>query len=231
MFKLWAYMVPKPASKADETPPVADAPAETADEQINETTDAPVRRELDEGVADILKEEASRETAERVAEGSALETQTDMALDAGSPNDGDIDAPEADQDDLPEGELAEANIAATIAGATRKDILPDIEEINSTLKPSDENDPDDPVQQEKRKRSGFRRGFIWAMVVFALAALIYVFAPKIIEMVPALETMMNAYVEWVNALRIKVDQMLMSAVEKLTGLLTQLNGSDDGATG
>lgn len=182
------------------------------------------RRELDPNVAEILREEAARETAERADEGGGLETQPDLGLDGTEDSDAVRDRMDRLRG-LPEDDADEGEEIAAIppAAATRRDLLPDIEEINSTLTASsDRQMEDDEEIEEQRTRSGFRRGFILAVVVFALLALIYSQAPRIVDSLPQLEPALSAYVDAVNSLRLWVDGLMQKAVERLTALLSQL---------
>lgn len=217
-------LVPQDAEIEAESEADSDADQDEEPEagEDTEEPEPPQQRELEAGVADILRQEAERESSERVAEGSSLETQPDLGL-----SDGDEDSAAAKERMARMRGLGDEDLGAAAVAGARKDLLPDIEEINSTLTASSDRDGDETAgeYQGKRRRSGFRRGFSIAALIFALMALFYVFAPKIVEMYPAAESSMNAYVEWVNRLRVTVDGLMQSAVEKLTALLSQLNGS------
>lgn len=106
----------------------------------------------------------------------------------------------------------------------RRELLPDIEEINSSLRPDEraaEMSPHDEVAQDGdtdiRRRSGFRTGFLIVVALFVIASGVYIFAAPIKESVPALTGMLDAYVAWVDAKRL----MLATAVENLTDRLTE----------
>ena len=223
-----------PVTEDEDIP--ADAAPEPADAAEDETYDGDeeeaepseerelTRRELDPNVAEILREEAARETAERADEGGGLETQPDLGLDGTDDSDAVRDRMDRLRG-LPEDDADEGEEIAAIppAAATRRDLLPDIEEINSTLTASsDRQMEDDEEIEEQRTRSGFRRGFILAVVVFALLALIYSQAPRIVDSLPQLEPALSAYVDAVNSLRLWVDGLMQKAVERLTALLSQL---------
>jgi len=201
-----------------------DLPESEPDDDSADATPEVSRPELDVGVANILRQEAEHEAAQRDSEGTHLETQPDLGLS---------DAPEE-----PKGAMQrmarlrgleedEAIIAAAAAGnGTRKDLLPDIEEINSTLTAASERDDETAGEyRERRHRSGFRRGFSLTLLFFALLALVYAYAPKIVESVPAAEPALSFYVEWVNNLRAAVDGYMQQAVTKLTALVSQISGT------
>jgi len=191
-------------------------------------------RELDTGVAAILREEAEREVAERATEAGPLETQTDMGLEEGDETQAVKDrmARLRGQDADDEAGLSPENLAALAAGAgaARKDLLPDIEEINSTLTASSDRDGgvDTEESQERRQRSGFRLGFGVMLIIFALLALLYSYAPQIVDAYPKAAPWMNTYVDLVNQLRMAVDGAMKWAIEKLTSLLAQLTGEETG---
>ncbi len=188
------------------------------------------RRELDPAVAGILREEAEREAAERAEEGVGLETQPDLGLESGEDSEAARERMARLRglpDDEEESDQEEVAVAAVVAASARRDLLPDIEEINSTLTASsDRDEEDDEDREEKRQRSGFRRGFILAVVFFVVLALIYSYAPRIVQSYPQTEPALSAYVDLVNALRQWVDGILQKAVEKLTVVLSQLGGGE-----
>lgn len=173
------------------------------------------RRELDPNVSDVLREEAEFEAAARAAEhGGSLETQPDLGLDPSSEDEGERRARKARErmarmrgEAVPD-EVAVASVTA-VAGS-RRDLLPDIEEINSTLRssgerrrPAEATDADLPgtTPHVQRKGRGFRRSFISMILLGAIAVGAYVFGPKISEMVPAAEPVVAQYSETVEGAR------------------------------
>jgi len=171
---------------------------------------------LDDGVADILRQEAERESRERASESVGLETQPDLGL---------ADGPKGPTPSAPATDATVGADAPEHAEANRRNLLPDIEEINSTLAAQGGRGDDDAArEQEIRRRSGFRRGFTYAILVFAIMALVYVFAARIAQAIPQTGPALAAYVDWINGLRSSVDAMMLRAVDKLTGLLAQLSG-------
>ncbi|HHS89585.1 MAG TPA: hypothetical protein ENJ26_04375 [Rhodobacteraceae bacterium] len=204
-----------------------------------ETTDAPEpatseeqdrpapRSAVNEDVASILQEEAAREKREREAATGGLETQPELGLEESTAT---ASAPIEEQiARLHEMEDQDSEPIGTDAESSRKEVLPDIEEINSTLSAESANaDGDTGAGADVAQRNGFRRGFLYAVSVFALMALVYVFAPKIADMIPATAKPLSAYVEWINGLRAGLDSLMLRAVEKLTGLLDNMGGSTAG---
>ncbi|MCO6385049.1 zinc-ribbon domain-containing protein [Oceanicola sp. 502str15] len=102
--------------------------------------------------------------------------------------------------------------------AHRSEMLPDIEEINSTLRAS--ADPSRTAEEagaasaeiEKQKaKRGFRLGFGFVAILAVLAFLAYTQAPRIAAAVPALEAPLASYVSAVNAGRLWLDTTLRGA--------------------
>lgn len=199
-----------------------------------EETPGPTRKELDPDVEEILREEAARETAARAAEQEpqSLEMQQELGLDDSfSEIDADARAREKaarmakmrgeGSDDDPEDGANSLGGGATVSAlASRRDMLPDIEEINSTLRSTgdrdiagDDPDPDAPIRN--RKRRGFRRGFLWAVLLILIAVLVYAFKAQIAAALPAADPALSAYVLWVDGLREALDTQVQWLLEWL----------------
>lgn len=235
------------ADTFEETPPVQEkiaeddipAPAEPDPEPVDEEVEPegvedtpepepvePRRRELDEDVTSILQQEAEREVAERASEATENAPSQNVGLD-------DLDKESDDQIQRRMARLrgidedhGAAVAAAAIGAGQRKDLLPDIDELNSSLTASADGatDPDSDEAKEVRQRSGFRLGFVLTIAFFAVLALVYVFAPQIVDTVPALEGVLTGYVDWVNNLRLSVDATMQRVVARLTMLVSQIGG-------
>jgi predicted Zn finger-like uncharacterized protein len=201
-------------------PPDPSKPAEDA---------VPRRRGLDDSVLAVLREEAAREAAVRRAEAPpAMEMQTDLGLALPPPPPPPTLPPSvlaarerfADLSVSPRELPAEDDIAAR--PASRRELLPDIEEINSTLRASSEPRGDegtaDADSREDRERQGFRWGFVLILLVSVLLWSAYVLAPRIIAAVPASESAVQAYVVGVERARLGVDAALQSASRSLRSL-------------
>ena len=123
---------------------------------------------------------------------------------------------------------AEVAVAAVTASAgSRRDLLPDIEEINSTLrassdrkKPVGATDADLPntTPHRVRKRHGFRRSFALMIVLAAVAVGAYVFGPRISAAVPAAEPALTQYSAQVETVR----SWLSTSVDRGLAWLDQL---------
>jgi hypothetical protein len=121
------------------------------------------------------------------------------------------------------GEGSDTPVADTTADAlgSRRDLLPDIDEINSTLRSASDRQTDigDAGVYEDveimRKRSGFRRGFTLSILIAVILAAIYILAPKISETVPQAEPALNSYVILVDNGRVVLDGYVTSILEWL----------------
>ena len=204
-------------------------PPEPAPEPTSTVERSKPQTGLNDDVASILQEEAARETREREAAAGALETQPDLGLEQAAAGAAGATVSVEEQIARLHELEGQDDENASDAESRRKEALPDIEEINSTLSPESSDILDDGgVVPEVSHRNGFRRGFLIAVTIFALMALIYVFAPKIADMVPATAGLLSAYVEWVNGLRAGLDSLMLRAVEKLTGILDNMGGNATG---
>ena len=181
---------------------------------------APERQELDPAIADILREEAAREAEARKREAeAAVESQPDLGLDAAEPApDQRSQEAQRQMSSLKGEDVAVPAMAAT--APSRRELLPDIEEIYSSLRSEAERGTpaDNPVQEvaTTKKRRGFRLGFFGVLTILAILTLAYIFAPQISEMVPALTDMITSYVAAVDNLRLWIDlklQDLMAMME------------------
>lgn len=167
---------------------------------------------LDDESLRVLREEAEREAAARRAEqAQALETQPELGLPEAEESPSRFHEADEDQDDDD----------ATLPGS-RGDMLPDIDQINSTLRPASEHpetiEVADPVVLEAQHRKGFRWGFTLMIVVAALLVIAYVFAPQIAQQSPAAEPAVAGYVDMVNGLRDQVEGFLTRTTESLSGM-------------
>lgn len=192
----------------------------------------PPRRELDQSLRAILQEEVAREMEARAAarEPDAVGTRADHAPTApgrpeASPVFDDAAASDFDDDALPDISLedetgadhrAQDAAAAAAAHASRRDLFPDIEEINSTL--DRHGLPDEEFDDETEEpRGGFSRGFFAIIFIAALGLALYLVAPQLAHSVPALEPALGAYVTAVNGARAWLDTLLQGATDRMGG--------------
>lgn len=200
----------------------ADHPDDAAEDESDENAgplppphDLPERPGIDAAVFGILKEEADREIAARRAEAEAVETQPDLGL--------------AEPPGRPATRPAGDGGATAPAPSGRRSLLPDIDEINSTLTATSDRangsgiDEELPPEVAQKRRSGFRLGFSLLMLATAVLILIYLFAPQIAGAVPALEPALSGYVDWANGMRQSLDGYLERTVSALTAFLVDLS--------
>lgn len=100
----------------------------------------------------------------------------------------------------------------------RHALLPDIEEINSTLRPSDEGDQAALAPKADGSRKGFGLGFGLMIAAALLIVLSYVFAEDLAKL-PGMNSWVAAYVNLIDGLRLELDQLLGQASRYLRGLL------------
>ena len=167
---------------------------------------------VDESVLAILREEAERETQARKAEAAKpLETQTDLGLDAAMP--AARKEPVAMPSDLVSGDETPED-----RHAVRRTRLPDVEEINSTLRPSETAEDDAAaIAPVAEGRSSFRSGFLLVMTLAILASALYGSADAIAAAVPALAGPLKGFVSFVDSLRLHLDGLMQSATVAING--------------
>ena len=174
-----------PPEPAEETP-APDAPEEEAKPEGDEAPEAaPDTGNVDPAVANILQEEAAREADLRAKEGGSLESQPDFALD-----------PPAEPKVEPK-----RPAATETAEVSRKDVLPDVEAINSGLR-SDETPMTAETAPPTRKSGGFLRGFSLIVILGVVLILIYGNAAQISQAVPQAEPVLQSYVSMIDQARL-----------------------------
>ncbi|MCT2540582.1 zinc-ribbon domain-containing protein [Sedimentimonas flavescens] len=215
----------EPEPEATAQPEPESHPEEPAEE--DGIAPAPVagqtpRRQLDDSLLAILREEAEREAAQRRTEGLPIETQEEMTLEPAAAQAASRAAAKiAQMQRGPEGEVASPDEEAPEdqGAASRRERLPDIEEINSTLRASsDRIDLDvsfDAPQTLARQRSGFRLGFSLVLLIGLIVVVLYTSAPKLQVLAPPLSPMLERYVASVDAGRVWLDGQLQGVILKL----------------
>ena len=178
------------------------------------------KREIDPSVADILREEAQREREQRAAE--TFEHQDEFALDTDEPTSdpqpkksGYIDPKFDDLDEI-------YKDTASDAPASRRDLLPDIEEINSTLRRDKKSAGKEVPETQAQKNASGRSGFRAAIILLLLAVAVYAYADLITSNVPQLAPYLDAYVA-------QIDQWRAALSDQTSGFLTWLQAQADQA--
>lgn len=195
-----------------------------------EDADAPQRRRLDDSVLAVLREEAAREAAARRAEAPPpVEVQDEPGL---APPVSPVPPPLPFPVPAGQARFADVSVSAQAPAeeddlaarpAAQRGPLPDIEEINSTLRainePREEDGDPETDAEEYEERRGFRAGLVLIVFIAVLMWSAYVSAPGIVSVLPASESVVQAYVEAVDQARLGVNTMLQSANRGLRDLI------------
>ncbi|MEM7472427.1 MAG: zinc-ribbon domain-containing protein [Pseudomonadota bacterium] len=222
-------------------------PAQTPPELTTEPSDAPAedsapsdppRQEADPRALDILHAEVEREKLARAEDANGLETQADLGL-------GDVGADSAQSpserslvtDDGADASLPSSHIdpdEAALAPAPRRpdgakrELLPDIEEINSTLADAPDPEFEDGETGEKKQSDGrqsFRLGFGLALLVAAGLIMAYAYAPEIAVRFPEVAEALQSYVEFVDKARVTLAMATDALAEKINDLTEQVGSA------
>ena len=199
---------------ADQSEP--DTPAQ--EDQPVEAELSPSRQELDPAIANILRQEAEFEEKERAKESrGGIETQPDLGLNVDDSDERSRQAQtrmarlrgESEDDDAQN----ESVSADDIDPSSRRNLLPDIDDINSSLDSDDTRQvpamlPDDTAMPARRKKGGFRRGFITGVLIVAIVSTLYLLAPAISKSVPSLDGVLAAYVNVIDSIRVMLNDLL-----------------------
>lgn len=174
-------------------------------------------------IAGLTRPEADTPTAKVKADDLAPEATPEPEVDAApdlAPDLAPAPQPPTTAPDKP----VEAEADPT---AQRRDLLPDIEEINSALRPDDvarEQDIAAVVEKQRPaslQRAGRRLGFGFVMAAVVIAAIAYLTAGSLAQAVPDAAPVLTVYVAWVNDLRVQLNEVFT----QLTTLVNTLNVS------
>ena len=107
----------------------------------------------------------------------------------------------------------------------KKELLPDIEEINSTLSPETAEAEAEAARleaegktlpEEAQRSSGFRLGFGLMLLLAVVLLLLYIYATPISQRLPQLAGPLESYVAAVDNFRVWLDTAAQGLVEKIT---------------
>jgi len=221
---------PEPVVEEDDDDDARDTFEESPTPKPSEDRPMPTRRELDPAVADVLRAEAELEEQARRNEMGSMESQPELGLSEGS-DDADKRAREARErmakmrGETPAVASETTQDASTSADlGSRRSLLPDIEEINSTLRSNSDrsptNDPGQTAQIEVQEQRSSRRGFVFAVALVSVLALAYSFAPQIADAVPQLESAMTTYVIVIDTWRDWLDAQVTNMLSWLDAAAT-----------
>ena len=165
------------------------------------------RRGLSADLAEMLREEAAREAEARAAE--AVSRPQDLPASSTLSND-----QRSEEVRLRTARLRGEEPPKPITPATRRELLPDIEMINSSLRPATEYGTMDtaaePIAQARKR--GARFGFSTVMLIVAILVGLYVGAPKLSTLVSAAEPVLTRYVAVVNDVRLWIDLKMQAFI-------------------
>lgn len=206
------------------------APDRDEDEHQDEAAPAivPRRPPLDDTVRDILIQEAARETRARRAEkNTGFRRHPAPASDRPARPPAAPDAEQPAQTLLPpKAALSDTPppVAAPVSEEketdTRSDLLPDIEEIKSSLHATSERDDlSARLRGARPARSNFRAGFLLMALVFGVGVAVHATAPRLGAMVPSAKPALESYVETVGRAQVGLYAALSAAEESISGFL------------
>lgn len=218
----------RPAPAASAPAPAAATPPPAEDDDPEPDPQVLRRHKLDESLMAVLREEAERETRARAEEdaraaGRGLEVQTELGLTDAEPAPRlrirPRATPQPDPDDLAEDEPAPAAAAGPSARPARRELLPDIDRINSTLDASNTNRKGGaavrvPASPE-RQRSGFRAGFLLVLAIGVLGWGAYAQSDRLAAALPQAGPVIDGYVALVDMARSGLDSLVKSLLDSL----------------
>ncbi len=195
--------------QAQETVHETAHPIEAKTDSEKEAEDAtPHQRRLDPALGDILREEAEREASLRASDHGqvqGLETQPNLGLDD-LPDNEEARRSRQASDRMARIRGEDPRRLAAEASGLKRGVLPDIEEINSTLRAADA--PPSPPMGDMvppPRKSGFTRGFALEILAILALVMIYSNAPQIAELLPQADPYLSSYVTWVDQMRLWLD--------------------------
>ena len=107
--------------------------------------------------------------------------------------------------------------------------MPDIDEINSTLRSSDDRSATEgsieAIATQRRRRSGFRLGFGFIMLFAAFVIMAYVYNKEIIAAYPAAEPYVVRFMEVMNEIRVWLDTRVTEAMLWLDDIAESAGGN------
>lgn len=202
------------------------------------TAPAP-RRAIDDDMAELFREE--REFEARARESETIETQTEFGLQPPSEDEEErrvrqarermarmrgqdattapAPPPQDTQDPQPDQQAAQEAASAAAQGS-RRDLLPDVEELNQTLR-SPQAPAHVPQTEEERdlmdppRQGGFGKGFFLVVVLAGAACAAYLLHAQIAQYLPALGPALDSYVSTINDLRSQLDAQVQTLLKSL----------------
>ena len=95
--------------------------------------------------------------------------------------------------------------------ASRRDLLPDIEDVTQDLSDEDavaQSQPPEALEVAPQRSRGFRSGFVFMLLLMGIAVFVYAQAPEIAGVLPDADAALTTYVTWVDDLRLWLDELV-----------------------
>ncbi len=182
------------------------------DEDPADESPLPRAKGLDPAIFDILRAEAEREQKLRSEEtGESLESQPELGLEEVTEDEPARRARQA-RERMARMQGEDPKQVNPDPSGSRRDLLPDIEEINSTLRSSSDAEVS-AVQAPgtaaiSGRKPGFARGFALTIIIAVILGMIYQSAPQIAQAVPQADPMLSAYVALVDQARLWLNGLI-----------------------
>ncbi len=158
----------------------------------------------DLGIGDIR----TRKTPSRALRARMAHLGEEMPEDAGDASDLVEDTPKAAESEAPSPNktrlVSPSDDTDDGYEEPRRDLLPDIDEINSTLRTAARGS----VAAEAKRRSGFRVGFLLMLFLTVAAVFAYSQAPAIARALPESEPALTTFLDWTNGLRDRIADLI-----------------------
>jgi predicted Zn finger-like uncharacterized protein len=97
------------------------------------------------------------------------------------------------------------------APTSRKELLPDVEELDSTLRgeaPTMQAEQDIPDTGTTPATKSFGRAFVWTLLILAILVALYVMRPMIIAALPASGVVLNPYGSFIDSMRLMIESLI-----------------------
>ncbi|MCI5096302.1 MAG: zinc-ribbon domain-containing protein [Rhodobacteraceae bacterium] len=182
------------------------------DEDPADESPLPRAKGLDPAIFDILRAEAEREQKLRSEEtGESLESQPELGLEEVTEDEPARRARQA-RERMARMQGEDPKQVNPDPSGSRRDLLPDIEEINSTLRSTSDAEVS-AVQAPgtaaiSGRKPGFARGFALTIIVAVILGVIYQSSPQIAQAVPQADPMLSAYVALVDQARLWLNGLI-----------------------
>ncbi|MEO8532069.1 MAG: hypothetical protein ABI459_12635, partial [Deltaproteobacteria bacterium] len=210
---------PEPIAAMPDLPPEEDEEDDEIPLDPAKEIEFPTPPHIADSVREMLKSESEREVEARAEEGSASDNWGKRRQ---SPLRDKMNQARVSSGALPD----DTAMATAVSGmgaasrpmpsdmsAPRRQQLPDVEEINSSLQSAQDQygaglaeGEDMPV----RRRAGFGKGFFFVIFLVFVAVVVYALADLIAQQLPQIKPALDSYVDWVDGLRAWLDTQVRS---------------------